>query len=64
MTTARQAVLPKSPLGKALAYAHNQWPAMARYLEVAEAEIDNNVTNAASGINRVMPPPILCRVAA
>jgi transposase len=42
MTTARQAVLPKSPLGKALAYAHNQWPAMARYLEVAEAEIDNN----------------------
>jgi len=42
MTTARQAVLPKSPLGKALAYAHHQWPAMARYLEVAEAEIDNN----------------------
>jgi len=42
MRTARQAVLPKSPLGKALAYAYNQWPAMARYLEVAEAEIDNN----------------------
>jgi len=42
MRTARQAVLPKSPLGKALAYAQNQWPAMARYLEVAEAEIDNN----------------------
>jgi transposase len=42
MTTARQTVLPKSPLGKALAYGHNQWPAMARYLEVAEAEIDNN----------------------
>jgi len=35
-------VLPKSPLGKALNYARNQWPAMARYLEVAEAEIDNN----------------------
>src|SRR5205085_1176509 len=27
---------------RALAYGHNQWPAMARYLEVAEAEIDNN----------------------
>ena len=35
-------VLPKSPLGKALSYAQGQWPAMARYLEVAEAEIDNN----------------------
>jgi transposase len=34
--------LPKSPLGGALRYAKNQWPAMARYLEVAEAEIDNN----------------------
>lgn len=42
MKGARQAVLPKSPLGKALAYAQNQWPAMALYLEVAEAEIDNN----------------------
>ena len=42
MTTVRQGVLPKSPLGKALAYAQNQWPAMARYLEVAQAEIDNN----------------------
>jgi len=42
MATVRQEFLPKSPLGKALAYAQNQWPAMARYLEVAEAEIDNN----------------------
>lgn len=42
MTTMRPEVLPKSPLGQALAYAHNQWPAMALYLEVAEAEIDNN----------------------
>jgi len=25
-----------------MAYAQNQWPAMARYLEVAQAEIDNN----------------------
>jgi hypothetical protein len=29
-------------LGQALKYAENQWPAMARYLEVAEAELDNN----------------------
>lgn len=38
----RKDVLPKSPLGKALAYAENQWPAMARYLEVPQAELDNN----------------------
>jgi len=44
ITTLRQEQLPKSPLGRALAYAENQWPAMARYLDVAEAEIDNNST--------------------
>ena len=42
ITTLRKDVLPKSPLGKALQYAENQWPAMARYLEVPEAELDNN----------------------
>jgi transposase len=42
IATLRKDVLPKSPLGKALAYAENQWPAMARYLEVPEAELDNN----------------------
>lgn len=42
ITTMRKDVLPKSPLGKALTYAQNQWPAMARYLEVAAAELDNN----------------------
>jgi transposase len=42
ITTLRQDVLPKSPLGQALKYAQNQWPAMARYLEVASAELDNN----------------------
>jgi hypothetical protein len=35
-------LLPQSPLGKAVSYAKNQWPAMARYLEVPQAEIDNN----------------------
>jgi transposase len=44
IATMRKDVLPKSPLGKALGYAQNQWPAMARYLEVAQAELDNNST--------------------
>jgi transposase len=42
IATMRKDVLPKSPLGKALGYAENQWPAMARYLEVTSAELDNN----------------------
>ena len=44
IATLRKDVLPKSPLGRALSYAENQWPAMARYLEVAQAELDNNST--------------------
>jgi transposase len=44
IATLRKDVLPKSPLGQALNYAENQWPAMARYLEVAHAELDNNST--------------------
>ena len=44
IATLRKDVLPKSPLGQALSYAENQWPAMARYLEVAHAELDNNST--------------------
>ena len=44
IATLRKDVLPKSPLGQALGYAENQWPAMARYLEVAQAELDNNST--------------------
>ena len=44
IATLRKDVLPKSPLGRALSYAQNQWPAMARYLEVAPAELDNNST--------------------
>ena len=42
IVTLRKDVLPKSPLGQALSYAENQWPAMARYLEVPQAELDNN----------------------
>ena len=44
LATMRKDVLPKSPLGKALGYAENQWPAMARYLDVAHAELDHNST--------------------
>ena len=44
IATLRKDVLPKSPLGRALKYAENQWPAMARYLEVAHAELDDNST--------------------
>jgi hypothetical protein len=44
VATLRKDVLPKSPLGRALSYTENQWPAMARYLEVAHAELDNNST--------------------
>ena len=34
--------IPKSKLGKAVAYALGQWPTMLRYVDVGEAEIDNN----------------------
>ena len=30
------------PAQNTLKYAENQWPAMARYLEVPQAELDNN----------------------
>ena len=53
---------PKTPLGKAISYALNQWEAMERYLAVPEAEIDNNQIYAARGINLVMPTTGLCRV--
>lgn len=33
---------PKTPFGAAMNYAKGQWPAMMRYLEVPEAELDNN----------------------
>jgi hypothetical protein len=33
---------PKSLMAKAVGYARGQWPAIKRYVEVAEARIDNN----------------------
>jgi hypothetical protein len=38
----RPEVLPKSPAGKAVAYALNHWAALTRYCEDGDLEIDNN----------------------
>lgn len=35
--------LPKSPMGQAISYALNQWPALERFVEHGEVEIDNNL---------------------
>jgi len=40
---ARHAITPRSPLGKALAYAAKQWPQLLPALEDGRAEIDNNL---------------------
>lgn len=37
-------VLPKSPLGKAITYTLNNWPALNRYTEAAFLSIDNNLS--------------------
>jgi transposase len=38
-----QQVLPKSAIGKAIAYTLTLWPRLLRYVEHGEAEIDNNL---------------------
>jgi transposase len=40
----QQKVLPQSPLGKAVSYCRNEWPALKRYLSDGRLEIDNNLT--------------------
>ncbi len=37
-------VLPKSPMGKAITYALNQWDALVRYTSDPILSIDNNVS--------------------
>ena len=37
-------VLPKSPMGKAINYALNQWQALIRYVENPILDIDNNIS--------------------
>jgi transposase len=39
--------LPKSPLGKAIVYARNQWPALQRYLDDGRLAISNNAAERA-----------------
>ena len=40
----RPEVLPKSPMGEAIAYALNNWAALIRYTEAGFLTIDNNVS--------------------
>lgn len=40
-------VLPKSPLGKAIAYTRNNWEALKRYMEDGDLSIDNNAAERA-----------------
>jgi transposase len=40
-------VLPKSPMGKAIGYARNQWPALVRYVEDGRLSISNNAAERA-----------------
>jgi hypothetical protein len=44
----RDEVLPKSPAGKAVRYALNQWEALSRFLEDGDLEIDNGATERAN----------------
>ena len=48
-------VLPKSPIGQAVAYARNHWTALARYIEDGRLKIDNN------GAEQALRPIVLGR---
>lgn len=48
--TYRAQVLPKSPMGRALGYLHNQWTPLTRFLEDGAIPIDNN------GVEREVRP--------
>jgi transposase len=43
----KKQVLPKSPMGKAITYALNQWQALGRYVENPILDIDNNISERA-----------------
>jgi transposase len=57
-------VEPNGSLGQAINYMLKRWEPLTRFLSVPGAPLDNNLVNAASGINQVMPRPVPCRVAA
>jgi transposase len=44
----REEVLPKSPEGKAVRYALNQWEALSRFVKDGDLEIDNGATERAN----------------
>jgi transposase len=43
LTEQSRLVLPKSPIGQAIAYAQSNWAALLRYVEHGELSIDNNL---------------------
>ena len=43
LTEQEEVALPKSPLGKAIAYTRSNWDALKRYLEDGDLSIDNNI---------------------
>lgn len=47
LTEQRPAVLPKGPMGQAIAYALSNWPALGRYPEAGFLAIDNNAAERA-----------------
>ncbi len=47
LALAETQALPKSPLGKAIGYARNQWPALLRYLDDGRLAISNNAAERA-----------------
>ena len=63
LTEIRQQIDPGSKLAQACDYALKQWSRLEEYLRDGQIEIDNNAVYSARGINGVMPPPGLCRVA-
>jgi len=59
----RRKTLPQGLLGQAIDYTLKRWTALSQFIEDGTLENDNNLINAARGINFVMPRRILCRVA-
>jgi transposase len=47
LETAAGEVLPKSPIGEAIAYTRSNWSALTRYLEAGYLSIDNNASERA-----------------
>jgi hypothetical protein len=60
----KQQLLPKHPMAEAVNYALGQWAELTVFCSDGAVSIDNNVSNAASGIAHVMPRAGLCRITA